>query len=80
MDAVKFAAHGMIPFHSRGAPPGLEMADFLLREFGYDEAEIIAWSEQEQAAYLEAKAQERMSFSRGDDNTEDLDAETEKPY
>jgi len=80
IDAVKFAAHGMIPFHSRGAPPGLEMADFLLREFGYDEAEIIAWSEQEQAAYLEAKAQERMSFSRGDDNTEDLDAETEQPY
>lgn len=64
MDAVKFAAHGMIPFHSRGAPPGLEMADFLLREFGYDDEKIQIWIEQEQGAYLEAKAKERVSFSK----------------
>lgn len=66
-EAVKFAAHGMIPFHNRGAPPGLEMADFILREFGFNEEEIAAWVEHEQSAYLAVKSQERLSFTKSEE-------------
>lgn len=51
-DAVKFAALGLKPFHSKGAPPGLEMATFLLQEFGVSETKIENWCEDEQAHYL----------------------------
>lgn len=49
-----FGALGMIPFHNRGAPPGLEMACFILRDLGVLEDKIVQWSEMEQHTYLHA--------------------------
>ena len=54
-DGVRFSALGMIPFHNRGAPPGLEMAGHLLREFGVDPDTIERWSEEEQSAWLDVQ-------------------------
>lgn len=53
-EAVKFAALGLTPFHCRGAPPGLEMACFVLRELGAQEEDIAEWSGLEQSGYLES--------------------------
>ena len=52
-DGVRFAALGLKPFHNQGAPPGLEMASFILKELGMEEETIGEWSESEQSAYLE---------------------------
>jgi len=76
-DAVRFASHGMIPFHNRGAPPGLEMAMFLLREFGYDEEKILRWSEQEQSSYLGVQTQqERQNYVRSEEAPKEKPAES----
>lgn len=53
-DGVRYAALGLVPFHGYGTPPGLPMACFILREFGIDQVKIDRWTEEEQAAYLEA--------------------------
>ncbi len=52
-DGVRFAALGLTPFHAHGVPPGLEMASFILREFGHEEEAIHEWVDEEQSAYLE---------------------------
>ncbi|MCD8497040.1 MAG: NAD-binding protein [Alphaproteobacteria bacterium] len=52
-EGVMFAALGMTPFHNRGAPPGLEMACFVLRELGIDDDKVSAWSELEQSVFLQ---------------------------
>ncbi|HRQ60001.1 MAG TPA: cation:proton antiporter [Alphaproteobacteria bacterium] len=51
-EGTVFADLGMIPFQSRGAPPGLEMACFILRDLGIADERITLWSEIEQNAYL----------------------------
>lgn len=52
-DGVRFATLGLKPFHCYGVPPGLEMACFILKEFGIDEERITAWRDDEQSAFLE---------------------------
>ncbi len=53
-DAVRFASLGLTPFHNKGAPPGLEMAAFILKEFGIEDDNILSWSEEEQSAWLDS--------------------------
>ena len=52
-EGVRFATLGLIPFQNRGAPPGLGMTCFILRELGIDETLITTWSNEEQSAYLD---------------------------
>lgn len=52
-EAQRFMALGTVPFHNKGAPPGLEMACFLLSEFGISAAAIEDFHEEEHGAYLE---------------------------
>lgn len=52
-EAEKFSAMGTIPFPNNGAPPGLEMACYLLGQFGIQPADIEHWQEDEQSSYLE---------------------------
>ncbi len=52
-DGVRFATLGLKPFHCHGVPPGLEMACFLLQEFGIEEERITAWRDDEQSAFLD---------------------------
>ncbi|MAE51239.1 MAG: hypothetical protein CMH27_05480 [Micavibrio sp.] len=52
-EAQRFMALGTIPFHNKGAPPGLEMACFLLSEFGVSHSAIEDFQEEEHGAYLE---------------------------
>ena len=51
-EGVRFATLGLIPFHNRGAPPGLEMACFILRELEQNEDKINQWIDEEQTSYL----------------------------
>jgi monovalent cation:proton antiporter-2 (CPA2) family protein len=60
-DGVRYAALGLTPHHKHGAPPGLEMACFLLKEFGIDEEKIDEWHESEQNGYLEMNKQSTIS-------------------
>jgi Kef-type K+ transport system membrane component KefB len=52
-EAQKFSALGAIPFPRNGAPPGLEMACFILAQFGLPSTQIEQWQEDEQSSYLE---------------------------
>jgi len=52
-EAQRFMALGTIPFHNKGAPPGLEMACFLLGEFGISDSAVEDFHEEEHGAYLE---------------------------
>lgn len=52
-DGVRFATLGLKPFHCHGVPPGLEMACFLLKEFGIEESRITAWRDDEHSAFLD---------------------------
>ncbi len=54
VDGVRFAALGMVPFHSHGTPPGLEMAELILKEMGVSENKIEDWREDEQSSYLDS--------------------------
>ncbi len=53
-DGVRFATLGMIPFNNSGAPPGLEIAIFILKDLGFTDESLENWIEEEQSAYLDA--------------------------
>lgn len=79
-EAQRFMALGTIPFHNKGAPPGIEMACFLLSEFGINETSIEDWHEEEHGSYLEvhpdpmeALRQEEKDKSADDEDAEDRD-------
>lgn len=52
-EAAMFHELGLTPFQSRGAPPGLEMACFILLDLGVDIDKINGWADLEQNSYLE---------------------------
>ena len=74
-EGVRFAALGLIPFHNNGAPPGLEMACHILREFGMNEDQISLWSEDEQSAYLAANPGASLDLTHAEDDDHDEDLE-----
>lgn len=51
-EAQQFMALGTVPFTNRGAPPGLEIASYLLGQFGVPDNEIERFQEEERSAYL----------------------------
>jgi Trk K+ transport system NAD-binding subunit len=53
-DGVRFATLGMIPFNNSGAPPGLEIAIFILKDLDFTDDALENWIEEEQSAYLDA--------------------------
>lgn len=55
-EGVRYAALGAVPFHSKGAPPGLEMACFILEDFGIDGERVLEWSIEQQVSYLNVHA------------------------
>lgn len=76
-EGVMFAALGLIPFHNKGAPPGLEMTCFVLRGLGVDDEKIASWGEVEQSVYLqnhhestpEVESLEDAPFIHANENT-----------
>lgn len=71
-EAQKFESLGAIPFHNKGAPPGSEMAAYLLSEFGISESSIENWHEEERAAYLEVQPDPYDSLDNEQDIPEDV--------
>lgn len=71
-EAQKFESLGATPFHNKGAPPGSEMAAYLLSEFGISETSIEDWHDEEQSSYLEVQPDPYSNLADEEETPEDI--------